>query len=102
MHWRVKRIQLGIPSGNPQIFHWELLGVNGDPVKNRYSKINETCEDDSSLLSLSKTAFPASFSDDELDFEKQLDMQAKKQQLQQEISDEPNFDTVLEKVLKRH
>ena len=30
MHLRVKRIQFGIPSGNPRFF-------TGDPVKNRYT-----------------------------------------------------------------
>ena len=31
-------------------------------------------------------------SDDKLDFEKQLGLQAKRQRLEKEVSDEPNFD----------
>ena len=57
-----------------------------------FSKINETCKNTPSLLSLSETLSTASFSDNDLDFKKQLDMQAKRQRLKKEISDEPNFD----------
>ena len=46
------------------------------------------CENTSSFLSVGKTLSTASLSDDELDFEKQQHMQ----QLEKEISDEPNFD----------
>ena len=56
-----------------------------------FSKINETCENTSSLSSVSETS-TASLSDDELDFEKQLEMYAKRQRLEKETSDEPNFD----------
>ena len=56
-----------------------------------FSKINETCENTPSLLSVSETLSTASLSDDELDFEKQLVTPAKRQRLEKEISDEPNL-----------
>ena len=57
-----------------------------------FSKISETCENTPFILSVRKKLLTASLSDDELDFEKQLAMQAKRQQLEKENSDEPNFD----------
>ena len=66
-----------------------------------FSKLNETCENTPSLLSVSETLSTASLSDDESDFEKQLDMLAKRQQLEIEISDEPNFDATFRESFKK-
>ena len=56
-----------------------------------FSIKNETCENITSLPSVSETSSTTSLSDDELDFEKQLDMQVKRQRFEKEISDEPNL-----------
>ena len=50
---------------------------------------------------MSETSSTASLSDDELDFEKQLDMQTEKQQLEKEISDEPNLDATFRESFKK-
>ena len=57
-----------------------------------FFKINETCDNTSSLLSVGETLSTASLSDNELDFEKQLGMHAKRQLLEKETSDKLNFD----------
>ena len=67
-----------------------------------FSKISETCENTPYLLSVSKTLSTASLSDDELNFEKQLNLQANRQRLEKEISDEPILMLLSEKVLKKH
>ena len=53
------------------------------------------------LSSVSETSPTASLSDNQLDFEKQLDMQAKRQRLEKEISDEPNFDATFRENFER-
>ena len=57
-----------------------------------FSKRNETCKNTTFLPSVSETSSTTSLSYDELDFEKQLDMQAKRQRFEKEILDEPNLD----------
>ena len=69
--------------------------------RQNFYKMNETCENTPSILSLSETSSTASLSDHELDFEKQLDMQAKRQRLETEISNEPNFDAPFRESFKK-
>ena len=67
-----------------------------------FSKINETCENTLPLLSVSETLSTASLSDDELDFEKQLDMQPRGSSLKKKFQMNQILMLLLEKVLKRH
>ena len=68
-----------------------------------FSKINKTSENTPFLLSVSETSSTASLSDDKLYFEKKLETHAKRQQLEKETLDEPNYDATFresfEKVL---
>ena len=63
-----------------------------------FFKRNETCKN---TTSLSETFSTTSLSDDELDFEKQLDMQAKRQRFEKEISDEPNLDAAFRECFEK-
>ena len=66
-----------------------------------FFKRNETCKNTTSLPSVSETSSTTSLSDDELDFEKQLDMQAKRQRFEKEISDEPNLDAAFRECFEK-
>ena len=50
---------------------------------------------------MSETSSTTSLSDAELDFEKQLDMQAKRQRFEKEISDEPNLDAAFRECFEK-
>ena len=66
-----------------------------------FSKINETCENTPSLLSVRKTSTTASLSDGELNFEKQLNMHAKRQRLEKETSDKTNFNATFKESFEK-
>ena len=67
-----------------------------------FSKRNETCENTTSLPSVSETSSTSSLSDDELDFEKQLDMQAKRQRFEKKFQINQIWMLLLENALKKH
>ena len=66
-----------------------------------FSKRNETCKNTTSLPSVSETSSTTSLSYDELDFEKQLDMQAKRQRFEKEISDKINLDAAFRECFEK-
>ena len=66
-----------------------------------FSKRNETCENTTSLPSVSETSSTTSLFDDELDFEKQLDMQAKRQRFEKESLDKPNLDAAFRECFEK-